>query len=77
MGTSQNSDPPFHLSSNLPFHSDKAPTSHSVPTTSPSAASLSPPLLSKPLPQQERDSPKLKVTAPLEYGLLQIFMYIK
>ncbi|XP_065552066.1 uncharacterized protein LOC136022534 [Lathamus discolor] len=56
---------------------DKAPTSHSVPTTSPSTASFSPPLLSKPLHQQEKDSPELKVTVPLEYGLLQIFMYVK
>ncbi|KAM9663235.1 uncharacterized protein ACIBXB_017348, partial [Morphnus guianensis] len=77
VGTSGDSDPPFHLSSNLPFHSAKTPTSPSVPTTSPSTASLSPPLLSKPLHQQEKDSPKLKVTAHLEYGLSQIFMYTK
>ncbi|XP_009328934.1 PREDICTED: sorbin and SH3 domain-containing protein 2 isoform X1 [Pygoscelis adeliae] len=43
-----------------------APTSHSVPTTSPSTASLSPPLLSKPLHQQERDSPKLKANLKRE-----------
>ncbi|XP_071288347.1 uncharacterized protein [Agelaius tricolor] len=48
----------------------KAPTSHSVPTISLSTASLSAPLLSKPLHQQEKDSLQLKVTAPLEYGLL-------
>ncbi|XP_028943299.1 sorbin and SH3 domain-containing protein 2, partial [Antrostomus carolinensis] len=77
MGASGHSDPPFHLSSNLPFHSAKAPTSHSVPTTSLSTASFSPPLLSEPFHQQEKDSPKLKVTAPLAYGLLQIFMHIK
>ncbi|XP_071599430.1 sorbin and SH3 domain-containing protein 2 isoform X14 [Heliangelus exortis] len=39
---------------------NKAPASHSVPTTSQSTASLSPPLLSKPLHQQEQDSPELK-----------------
>ncbi|XP_017676292.1 PREDICTED: sorbin and SH3 domain-containing protein 2 isoform X25 [Lepidothrix coronata] len=77
VGTSEDSDPPFHLSSNLPLHSTKAPTFHSVPTTYLSIASLPPPLLSKPLHQQEKDSPQLKVTAPLDYGLLQIFMYIK
>ncbi|XP_059673364.1 uncharacterized protein LOC132317017 [Gavia stellata] len=55
---------------------DKAPTSHSAPTTTLSTASLSPPLLSKPLHQQEKDSPKLKVTAPFEYGLLQILVFI-
>lgn len=73
----QETDPLFHLSSNLPFPSAKAPTSHSVPTASLPTASLSPPLLSKPLHQQEKDSLQLKVTAPLEYGLLQIFMSIK
>ncbi|XP_017925548.1 sorbin and SH3 domain-containing protein 2 isoform X9 [Manacus vitellinus] len=77
VGTSEDSDPPFHLSSNLPLHSAKAPTFHSVPTTYLSIASFPPPLLSKPLHQQEKDSPQLKVTAPLDYGLLQIFMYIK
>ncbi|XP_069644585.1 sorbin and SH3 domain-containing protein 2 isoform X9 [Haliaeetus albicilla] len=66
VGTSGDSDPPFHLSSNLPFHSAKAPTSPSVPTTSPSTASLSPPLLSKPLHQQEKDSPNLKANLKRE-----------
>ncbi|XP_053920426.1 sorbin and SH3 domain-containing protein 2 isoform X18 [Cuculus canorus] len=37
---------------------DKAQVFHSVPTTSPSTASLSPTLLSKTLHQQETDSPK-------------------
>ncbi|XP_074678811.1 sorbin and SH3 domain-containing protein 2 isoform X5 [Strix aluco] len=65
VGTSGDSDPPLHLSSNLPFHSAKAPASHSVPTTSRSTASLSPPLLSKPLHQQEKDPPKLKPQRPV------------
>lgn len=74
MGTSGESDPRSHLPSNPPFHSAKAPASHS---TSPSTASLSPPLLSKLLHRQEKDATTLKVIAPLEYGLLQIFTYIK
>uniref|UniRef100_A0A8C0UE20 Sorbin and SH3 domain containing 2 n=1 Tax=Cyanistes caeruleus TaxID=156563 RepID=A0A8C0UE20_CYACU len=44
---------------------DKAPTSHSVPTISLSTASLSPPLLSKPLHQQEKDSLQLKPQRPV------------
>ncbi|XP_065490756.1 sorbin and SH3 domain-containing protein 2-like isoform X2 [Caloenas nicobarica] len=58
VGTSGDSDPPFRLSSNHPFHSAKASASHSVPTTPPATASLSPPLLSKPSNQQEKGSPK-------------------
>lgn len=73
----QETDPLFHLSSNLSFPSAKAPTSHSVPTISLSTASLSAPLLSKPFHQQEKDSLQLKVTAPLEYELLYIFVSIK
>ncbi|KAM6400782.1 sorbin and SH3 domain-containing protein 2 isoform 13-T17 [Pluvialis apricaria] len=65
-GTSGDSDPPSHLSSNLPFHSAAAPTSHSLPTTSPSPASLSPPLLPKPVQQREKDSPKLKASLKRE-----------
>ncbi|XP_023780822.1 sorbin and SH3 domain-containing protein 2-like isoform X1 [Cyanistes caeruleus] len=45
---------------------DKAPTSHSVPTISLSTASLSPPLLSKPLHQQEKDSLQLKANLKRE-----------
>ncbi|XP_050193862.1 sorbin and SH3 domain-containing protein 2 isoform X10 [Myiozetetes cayanensis] len=66
VGTSEDSDPPFHLSSNLPLHSAKAPTFHSVPTTYQSIASLPPPLLSKPLHQQEKDSPQLKANLKRE-----------
>ncbi|XP_062489334.1 sorbin and SH3 domain-containing protein 2 isoform X5 [Pezoporus occidentalis] len=49
---------------------NKAPTSHSVPTTSQSTASLSPLLLSKPLLQQEKDSPKLKANLKREIFVL-------
>ncbi|XP_054370678.1 sorbin and SH3 domain-containing protein 2 isoform X14 [Molothrus ater] len=44
----------------------KAPTSHSVPTISLSTASLSAPLLSKPLHQQEKDSLQLKANLKRE-----------
>ncbi|KAM6261635.1 sorbin and SH3 domain-containing protein 2 isoform 3-T3 [Porphyrio hochstetteri] len=44
---------------------DKATAPHSVPTKSPSTASLSPPLPSKPSHQQETDSPKLKPQRPV------------
>ncbi|XP_058693024.1 sorbin and SH3 domain-containing protein 2 isoform X2 [Poecile atricapillus] len=44
----------------------KAPTSHLVPTISLSTASLSPPLLSKPLHQQEKDSLQLKANLKRE-----------
>ncbi|XP_027492104.1 sorbin and SH3 domain-containing protein 2 isoform X2 [Corapipo altera] len=66
VGTSEDSDSPFNLSSNLPLHSAKAPTFHSVPTTYLSVASLPPPLLSKPLHQQEKDSPQLKANLKRE-----------
>ncbi|XP_042727217.1 sorbin and SH3 domain-containing protein 2 isoform X2 [Lagopus leucura] len=56
--TSEESDTPFHLHSNLPFHSANTPASHSVLTASHSAASLSPPLISKLLHEQEKDSLK-------------------
>lgn len=58
MGTSGDTDPTFHLSSNHPFHSAKASAFHSVPITTPATAALSPPLLSKPSNQQEKGSPK-------------------
>ncbi|XP_068537485.1 sorbin and SH3 domain-containing protein 2 isoform X31 [Anas acuta] len=63
MGTSGESDPPSHLPSNPPFHSAKAPASHS---TSPSTASLSPPLLSKLLHRQEKDATTLKANLKRE-----------
>ncbi|XP_063012112.1 sorbin and SH3 domain-containing protein 2 isoform X14 [Melospiza melodia melodia] len=44
----------------------KAPTSHSVPTISLSTASLSAPLLSKPLHQQEKDSLQVKANLKRE-----------
>ncbi|XP_074444354.1 sorbin and SH3 domain-containing protein 2 isoform X7 [Larus michahellis] len=69
-GTSGDSDPPPHLSSILPFHSAMAPASHSVPTTSPSPASLSPPLLPAPLHQQEEDSPTFKANLKRELFVL-------
>ncbi|XP_052538538.1 sorbin and SH3 domain-containing protein 2 isoform X18 [Tympanuchus pallidicinctus] len=56
--TSEESDTPFHFHSNLPFHSANTSASHSVLTTSHSAASLSPPLISKLLHEQEKDSLK-------------------
>ncbi|XP_057276305.1 sorbin and SH3 domain-containing protein 2 isoform X3 [Pezoporus wallicus] len=49
---------------------NKAPASHSVPTTSQSTASLSSLLLSKPLLQQEKDSPKLKANLKREIFVL-------
>ncbi|XP_061227508.1 sorbin and SH3 domain-containing protein 2 isoform X3 [Neopsephotus bourkii] len=49
---------------------NKAPNSHSVPTTSQSTASLSPPLLSEPLHEQEKDSPKLKANLKREIFVL-------
>ncbi|PKK30939.1 sorbin and SH3 domain containing 2, transcript variant X16 [Columba livia] len=58
VGTSGDTDPTFHLSSNHPFHSAKASAFHSVPITTPATAALSPPLLSKPSNQQEKGSPK-------------------
>ncbi|XP_071663717.1 sorbin and SH3 domain-containing protein 2 isoform X18 [Patagioenas fasciata] len=70
VGTSGDTDPTFHLSSNHPFHSAKASAFHSVPITTLATAALSPPLLSKPSNQQEKGSPKVKANLRREIFIM-------